>query len=183
MFPRYESTTYADGTRVVCERPGGWITSAVVVCSDGKVRNATRLNASLDFRYAAECYVRIQGKYVAGHILIERKHGNAAPESHNNPRVAKFVARGKNAGLLPAGVWTPPFQPKRVRLDRTFKRDRKGIAGHALFVYHDDGRAVRFEFDHDDDFVYVYASVWQYKREGSTYRPVRRIPRRKLATN
>jgi hypothetical protein len=47
----------------------------------------------------------------------------------------------------------------------------------AVIVRHADGRAVRFEFDSDDDFFYVYTSRWigGNVREGQD--PVRRFRR------
>ena len=51
----------------------------------------------------------------------------------------------------------------------------------ALIIRHGNGRAVRFEFDSDDEYIYVYTSRWFFPggmRE--TQEPVRRFRRSEL---
>lgn len=47
----------------------------------------------------------------------------------------------------------------------------------AVIVRHGDGRAVRFEFDSDDEYFYVYTSRWINGSRQETPSPVRRFRR------
>lgn len=47
----------------------------------------------------------------------------------------------------------------------------------AVIVRHGGGRAVRFEFDSDDDYIYVYTSRWQGAGYRESQDPVRRFRR------
>ena len=49
--------------------------------------------------------------------------------------------------------------------------------GEAILARRSDGMAKRFEFDYDNDFVYVYTALFRNGRAVNASFPVRRIPR------
>jgi hypothetical protein len=84
-----DTRKYGKGTSVTQSFPFGFYVRAQVLCSDGKVRPTTRLAETADTFYSVPAAVKVSGKTVSGFLTLEDD-------------VARFVATGKNAALLPS---------------------------------------------------------------------------------
>lgn len=97
---------YADGTSVTQEFPLGRYVSARVMCSDGRVREVSRISDTADTFFSVRCAVRVKGRTVSGYLTIESRAGFSTSDK-NDLEVAKFVAHqfSRNGYLLPVGSW------------------------------------------------------------------------------
>lgn len=113
MTPIIDTTSPASGIhsaenecyRLTTLRPGVGPAKCIAVCSDGVERVAT-FTAENDTFFSRPARVAVKGKTVSGYITSETLDGWST-ETEGDPGVFKFsaYAYGKNAGLLPRGVY------------------------------------------------------------------------------
>lgn len=100
------------GTSVSQEFPWGTFVTATVLCSDGIVRNVSRIANTADTFFSIPAAVKVKGRTVSGYVTMETLTGSsiASPTASDDPTCVKFVAYtyGKNADALPEGTYTVP---------------------------------------------------------------------------